>query len=47
MVSGLLIKPYFFAHVDGERAIKIGYISSLPNNIAIDKTNFEISEYEA
>jgi hypothetical protein len=34
-------KNYFLAQDDGIRAIRSGYISSLPSNIAKDKSSFE------
>ena len=41
------ISYHFFDQVDGERAINKGKISSRPNNIAKERTIFEISEYSA
>ena len=35
------LKNYFLAQDDGIRAIRSGYISSLPSNIAKDKSSFE------
>ena len=47
MVTGRLLSYHFFDQVDGERAMSNGKISSRPNNIAKERTIFEISEYSA
>ena len=43
----VIVFYHFFDQVDGESAISKGKISSRPNNIAKERTIFEISEYSA